>query len=1708
MTSLDDRSFIDALFVITQKISEEKISSRVHKNLKDLYQIIQKCPEKIVNIHELPTEPQEKLFSIIQVLTSVVSNAELPAESLLLGSTCLVVLVGEAFTAEFASFFLMSLYSLVGEKTQDLKERGIHNSLEYPVTVQHIKTLVTNCTEKNGDLLQAVRNFIQDENAFQRIPTFHQITILHGILSCQRADLLAFCCRTFDDRPFLITMFYPIYQSCVTPCSNQYHAFSILVNWLKTCQRHLQELVGPQDSRYFSTGTLIVGKTLSVLESNWESPIKGVSTFVKEAYRTLIALSKAECVYLKMYDFDLVQSLLDPIMKLSWKVKGKYVVLSIVLQSIDYTEFLENNPDVPREVIFNLKANYASSAISEVYKTITESMKRTKEDVRALHSEWCRWWKEPVVAALLSNDKLLIQGVNNLILPWTLKIIPESYDLLLDIFEKLEDFAPTLMLMRMAKETGMFQVQEKEFKLIQKYLHHHNVHLRMELLSILCSSSKKSERVSENEMRLLKEFLPVNLNIDSTPFQQLLLSQMRTLLVRIRDSVVQEYRLKSKGAHPNRTSSAGNGDFQLDPAQLEFVEWLVKTCVLNTFPGSCYQRRRICLGVLTSVFDVLVASPQGNRRKEKPSKFVKEAIQVVQSQGFWKFLTDGTLLKIFPCITDCTDEIRELTYRLMETHSHWPAIYQRLPCEGVLRVAFDMCEFADHRNSEAGALLMRLIYKKLYIKDNVFTDGSQIFVLHFLLSILKMNVNGEGELDTSQNAILYTNMHGFLLALEYCLSISKEAFKSFPADQMSSVVDFVDTVLDFCVKVIRELLVQIRKGPDFADIGQFLEAVGARRESEEDALHLHRVAHKQIEIFSIGLWLKIKNCCCVLSELAACICVLDLPQNTKKNYLFKIADELANVLITCRHRGVIEGCSIALHKFCTMLLPDDAFHEEICKSLLNSVFDSLSDATSTSVTRRSAGLPSLVQAVVSSENNNLQRKLLTFTIHKLLDVLRLPLPPTLEISDKTDLPQGHAYHILKALVMESSVSQAILLHLNDIIPACIAGFSSPFWPIRNGALQLFGVLLPRICGQKKVQEDDSEHNLVSSSELFARCPTLKVYMLEELHKCVRFHRQRKLCSELVPVLSIIVKLSPPKEKDGDFVTEFKTLLFQLLDVPIWKVRDLVSSALSVMVTVSDVSEAMEELSQEQGSFNSNKVHGVLLLVQKVSKRDGFFSDTREIVKSLADLCHPLSERRCHLLLGVLLDTVSMVTKKNEDSIPTDICQTLSCLNTETVPAIGDEFLEGKIVALRLRTAERADVAEIVKQQSGKDLSVQRECLQFLTEKFHAERGGDLFHTEDRLKEWKDIAEALVPYMTKESHPSTVQEVLQFLTDLCDDSRAGSSILSPGFYESFNKTLKHHVRNEARSSVAALAFAFFSLCIRSSLAQGNGISNRDIQIFIDYLSDYCKPESGYLKKMLAVRSVNRVGPLLLPYLHQEIEEDEILFYNRRFRIMLRSVLTLLEDEDDEIRNEACVFPSTLSNKYGIPCVQFNIAAQMIYDCYFQYLEKNDFFIMDWWRRLQKPRDTISIILDSTFFVPEQVNLFEEGAINIFAEPVMNVLQERNIISKALDEMYHCDPTGWIKILKHYTQGLYSDVVKLFAVLSLMDRRPECGPFAYPVDGFLAFLKMDAQISLLVERRDLLEGRDEWTAKAAEDISVQWSKIISYFGDDLAFFLAEL
>ena len=65
-------------------------------------------------------------------------------------------------------------------------------------------------------------------------------------------------------------------------------------------------------------------------------------------------------------------------------------------------------------------------------------------------------------------------------------------------------------------------------------LHHVDDSVRAEAFSLICSTPKKAEPITENEISLLKHFLPYkyNLNIDDPSFRQRLCADFKKLLLR------------------------------------------------------------------------------------------------------------------------------------------------------------------------------------------------------------------------------------------------------------------------------------------------------------------------------------------------------------------------------------------------------------------------------------------------------------------------------------------------------------------------------------------------------------------------------------------------------------------------------------------------------------------------------------------------------------------------------------------------------------------------------------------------------------------------------------------------------------------------------------------------------------------------------------------------------------------------------------------------------------------------------------------------------------------------------------------------------------------------------------------------------------------------------------------------------------------------
>lgn len=72
-----------------------------------------------------------------------------------------------------------------------------------------------------------------------------------------------------------------------------------------------------------------------------------------------------------------------------------------------------------------------------------------------------------------------------------------------------------------------------------------------------------------------------------------------------------------------------------------------------------------------------------------------------------------------------------------------------------------------------------------------------------------------------------------------------------------------------------------------------------------------------------------------------------------------------------------------------------------------------------------------------------------------------------EDSPSVSSVHGTFIHYLSVLVKDSSITQDILPHLNDIVSLCLEKIESPEWNVRNAALQLFGSLVPKLVGQRQ-----------------------------------------------------------------------------------------------------------------------------------------------------------------------------------------------------------------------------------------------------------------------------------------------------------------------------------------------------------------------------------------------------------------------------------------------------------------------------------------------------------------------------------------------------------------------------------------------------------------------------------------------------------------
>ena len=806
---------------------------------------------------------------------------------------------------------------------------------------------------------------------------------------------------------------------------------------------------------------------------------------------------------------------------------------------------MRSNPSLARGLATSLTSNYLGSAGGSLYLAF----------IRQIGKDSPELWSEhflPVLVEALTSPNLLVQtnAKNHWLLP-TLKWVPKSKEMLLSSFGTQRDvdsdgshLAAALLIMKISRQSGQLeQLTEDNFKQVEVGMSHLNPMVRIAAFSVLCHSKKRANAPSAREVKIFRDFLEHNLTVDNPSFRQMLLSDCTNFLLRCRDPLNVMIR---RGSLDDNAKTV-----------LEVLSSTLEMLFRNCYPGANYQRQVTCLEVIKiflSCFD-------------SDSQLLRDT--VFENRKFFNVLLS--------CANFYMSNVRELSFCLLRK---FPTPKKGI-LRGILSKALQLMCSPKFAQCESGAGLAQLVNfwrrtDHIDVKDlfhGVQVANCKLFQESLPVISADSKTICEILLGTYRNLMskAETNfltlakespMHGILTAVRICLK-----------DELILVPDgFLNQLIETLTRSVQLMLdslsVQKKETADsasFADMGQAIEAL---IDTEEE--HVEISGEHQLVLACA--WLNLKECS-LLSGFLVKTCDLSpeiVKNDTLNAELVKQCGEiLTNVLTRCRHKGAIEATNLACLDFSSRLLadPDDVFNK-IPENILIAILDDLESMRS-SVTRRAAGLPMIIQKIVVSESRGKAKTLLNMTVQRLLDMGNQSRKNV--ISETQDHSQTLSLHILQRLVHDSSLAHDIAQHLSPILRCTVSNFSSGHWAVRNAALQLFGAIVPRILGQKKVRTEGSLHNSLTLPEFLSRYSDLIPFLLEQLLNDSKESSSFLVNPALVPLLSLLSRIAPGGSVDKsslDSVQKMKSAFFKLLGSRVINVRILAGKALAAFTQPS------------------------------------------------------------------------------------------------------------------------------------------------------------------------------------------------------------------------------------------------------------------------------------------------------------------------------------------------------------------------------------------------------------------------------------------------------------------------------------------------------------------------------------------------------------
>ncbi|XP_056291229.1 thyroid adenoma-associated protein isoform X3 [Pseudoliparis swirei] len=788
--------------------------------------------------------------------------------------------------------------------------------------------------------------------------------------------------------------------------------------------------------------------------------------------------------------------------------------------------------------------------------------------------------------------------------------------------------------------------------LLQQALVHKHDQVRMDALGLVCESHRSTEAVTSQEMDLIRHFLPPNLNSQAPGVRQQTVSLLKKLLCRMKDSTL----LLQKRLTQEREQEQREGDQHTLHLYKEFLCWLCEKLLEVLLPGSSFSKCIMSLHLLCLLGELFTFStgPDVFSLGEAVTSAHAQNVLYCIANNFLevKQLTSTLLRQIPPSAVGL--QVQERMCVVLQAALDLSTSTKPFDSVTAAHLLNLLLHHSDLHPNMFPALLHCAQERGLDFRppssspttqpsEAVILELNALAVVQFLLRLLQPEVarSKSSLLQAAASYPLYGRVYCITAVLQHlnteslsqtlqwrrvvselvavCYSISDVVS---PVVQSSSPEGLIpmDTGSETSAGLQRILQeIQPRDTNDFFTSARELDTHCVDDRTPTQTTHMPSVNtgdegyRVTAQMVLVCCWRSMKEVAMLLGQLcqSMALCSTADPHSglITEEQVEGVGLYFRQQLLQSRHRGAFELAYVGFVRLTDMLCRSGSpALQQLPARWLSEVLEEVKSSDPSSklcATRRSAGIPFYIQALLSSEPKSSSCRLLKMTMRELI---ALAVPSANRTIDSFSVPQVHALNILRALYRDTRLGENIIPFVSDGMQAAVLGFTSPVWAVRNSSTLLFSTLITRIFGVKKGKDEHSKKNRMTGREFFTRFPALYPFLLNQLEEAAATVEsdsgQVKLHPSLFLLLLVLSRLYP-SPMDGSTsplgLAPFMPFIIRCGRSAVYRTREMAARALVPFVLVTQVPSTVHTLLQELPAqpgpgIQHNHIHGTLLQV--------------------------------------------------------------------------------------------------------------------------------------------------------------------------------------------------------------------------------------------------------------------------------------------------------------------------------------------------------------------------------------------------------------------------------------------------------------------------------------------------------------------------------